>query len=442
MVSGCRLMPCRSRFCWSVLRFARSSGPLAERGHGRRAHLLLRRRAHRRWSEETAAPGPRPKPRRRVMIEAVHPGHPKAPSGSEAEAPRSAPAPRADLLRYGTDRRQDDWTPLDDLVALHTADDAGELHRRLLCFPDGGGNKADAFEPWCLFHKFHTDDPEGAVVTALLLLTDRRWRNATGRLVRRIEESGLVPDDQLDLLAQTFLAAEAQVYWEAPGDWFDGPAIVLDADDPDAVDVIEDEEPCDPDDGPVVFAREIRPPLRRWAAGRAVRSDPPAGARSCSGRARSIHAVVRRSSTASSTGSTCSLPRRATPCSTSPRTGLTASSAKQRRRSGTRPSRLQPRLPGRPPCTEHLRRPRRRSRRCSDLPGTPARIMGAVARRWHGSRTSKASSSRRWRRRSSSWFASGCGVKASSNLTGASVPRARVGRPLRISRPRVSSKIG
>ena len=169
---------------------------------------------------------------------------------------------------------EDDWPPLDDLVALHTADDAGELHRRLLCFGDGGGNKADEFEPWCLLHKFHKDDSDGAVVTALLLLTDGRWHNVTGRLVRRIEESGLVPDDQLDLLAQTFLAAGPQVYWEAPGGWFDGPAIVLDADRPDAIDVTEHEEPSGADDGPVVFAREVRPPLRRWAAARAVRADP------------------------------------------------------------------------------------------------------------------------------------------------------------------------
>lgn len=167
----------------------------------------------------------------------------------------------------------DEWTPLDDLVALHTADGAGELHRRLLCFGDGGGNKADAFEPWCLFHKVHVDEPDGAAATALLLLTDRRWRNATSRLVRRIEESGLVPDDQLDLLARTFLAAGPQVYWEAPGDWFGGPTIVLDPA-ADVLDVVEGEDLGEPDDRPVVFAREIRPPLRRWAAARAVRSDP------------------------------------------------------------------------------------------------------------------------------------------------------------------------
>lgn len=167
-----------------------------------------------------------------------------------------------------------DRSPLEDFVALHSANDAGDLHRRLLCFGDGGGNKADAFEPWCLFHKVHADEPDGAAATALLLLTDRRWRNATSRLVRRIEESGLVPDDHLDLLAQTFLAAGPQVYWEAPGDWFGGPTIVLDPGASDAVGVIEDKDPDEPDDGPVVFAREIRPPLRRWAATRAVRSDP------------------------------------------------------------------------------------------------------------------------------------------------------------------------
>lgn len=174
--------------------------------------------------------------------------------------------PRVDL--------DDEWSPLDDLVALHTAEDAGELHRRLLCFGDAGGNKSDAFEPWCLLRRFHADEPDGAVVTALLLLTDRRWRNATWRLVRRIEESGLVPDDHLDLLAQTFLAAGPQVCWEAPGDWFAGPAIVLDGEGHSVVDVINAEELDEPDDGPVVFAREIRPPLRRWAAARTVRSDP------------------------------------------------------------------------------------------------------------------------------------------------------------------------
>lgn len=168
---------------------------------------------------------------------------------------------------------EEEWTRLDDLVALHTAQNAPELHRRLLCSADGGANKADAFEPWGLFHKVHADEPEGAVVTAMLLLTDRRWRNATGRLVERIEESGLVPHEQLDILAQTFLAGGPQIYWQVPGNWFTGPAIVVGASASGAADGADPEGGPDSDSGPVVFAREIRPPLRRWAAGRAVRSD-------------------------------------------------------------------------------------------------------------------------------------------------------------------------
>ena len=107
----------------------------------------------------------------------------------------------------------------------------------------------------------------------MLLVTDRRWRTATGRLIGRIAESGLVPAEHLDLLAQTFLAAGRCVYWEVPAEWFDGPEIVIEG---------ADTEPDEPDevsateasDGPVVAAREIRPPLRRWAAERLVRADP------------------------------------------------------------------------------------------------------------------------------------------------------------------------
>jgi hypothetical protein len=168
-----------------------------------------------------------------------------------------------------------DWTALDDLVALHTASDVHELHRRLVLYPTAPTNASDAFEPWCLFHHFHRDDPEGAVTTAVLIVTDRRWRNATGRLIRQIDESALISPDDLDILAQTFLAAGPHVYWEVPGEWFGGPAIPIDLEShPDGGDD-DDEEPDDRTaEGPVVVARDIRPPLRRWASERLVRADP------------------------------------------------------------------------------------------------------------------------------------------------------------------------
>jgi hypothetical protein len=100
-----------------------------------------------------------------------------------------------------------DWTGLHELVALSSAADADELHRRLVLLPAADGNPADAFQPLCLLHQFHDDKREGATVTALLLVTDARWKHATGRLINAIATSGCVPDEDLDALAQVFLAA-------------------------------------------------------------------------------------------------------------------------------------------------------------------------------------------------------------------------------------------
>src|SRR5918995_431117 len=53
---------------------------------------------------------------------------------------------------------------------------------------------------------------------------------ATVRIIRGIADSGLVPDDELDLLPDAFLAAGRNIYWEPPADWFDGPEIVIELD--------------------------------------------------------------------------------------------------------------------------------------------------------------------------------------------------------------------
>ena len=183
-----------------------------------------------------------------------------------------------------------DWTPLHELVALSSAADAGELHRRLVLLPVADGNPADAFQPLCLLHQFHDDKPQGATVTALLLVTDARWKHATGRLINAVAASGCVPDGDLDVLAQVFLAAGPTVYWEAPAEWFSG-GFEIDLDGvpwavvaPPGVAASPSEE-----DGPVVVEREVRTPLRRWAAERVVRADAGSWSRVL-GRARQLDA--------------------------------------------------------------------------------------------------------------------------------------------------------
>lgn len=160
------------------------------------------------------------------------------------------------------------------MFALSDAATIDEFHRRLVLFPPAKRNRSDAFEPVCLFRHHHHNHRRGAPTSALLLVTDDRWRNATGRIMATIAASGLIAEEDLDLLAQSFLAADRCVYWQAPEEWFeDGIEIILED--------MADWATADPDAGsaptagrPIVVAREIRPPLRRWAAARLVSRDP------------------------------------------------------------------------------------------------------------------------------------------------------------------------
>jgi hypothetical protein len=157
------------------------------------------------------------------------------------------------------------------MYELWSAATADELHRVLVLFPPAR-KSADAFEPFALCRKHHESDPAGSLATAVLLLTDRRWRNGAAQLVRRIADSGILDSDELDLLARTFLAAGDAVYWRVPDEWLDDTFEVELADNRagDRNDV--------PAEGPVVARREIAPPLRRWAAAHEVGRTPTAWA--------------------------------------------------------------------------------------------------------------------------------------------------------------------
>jgi hypothetical protein len=169
------------------------------------------------------------------------------------------------------------------LASLWGASTADELRKALVLHPTLRSS-ADAFEPEALFAKHHRDQPEDAIVTALLLLTDTRWRDATSRLVRRIEATNIIDDEGLDLLAYAFLQADRFLYWRMPVEWFEGPAGSIDIElEPNAAShrsVVEDQHDVEGDldeddvDEPVVAPRAVSPPLRRWAAARLVTRDP------------------------------------------------------------------------------------------------------------------------------------------------------------------------
>lgn len=166
------------------------------------------------------------------------------------------------------------WTALDERFALSDAATIDEFHRRIVLLPPAARNQADAFEPVCLFRHHHQNDRRGAASSALLLVTDSRWRNATGRIMNTIAETACIDEEDLDLLAQTFLAADRCVYWQAPEEWLeDGLEIVVE-DSTDSGTLYPEATSTTTDRRPVVIAREIRPPLRRWSAARLVRRDP------------------------------------------------------------------------------------------------------------------------------------------------------------------------
>jgi hypothetical protein len=158
---------------------------------------------------------------------------------------------------------------LGELLSLWSAERADDLHRVLVLHPHVR-ESADAFEPMALLNKHHAFEPETSPETAVLLLTDRRWRGGLRQLVDRVADSGLLTNEQLDLLAMAFLAADRYVYWQVPDEWFSEESVVVVVSDDagkGADDVAEDASPA-------VAAREVAPPLRRWAAARLLAREP------------------------------------------------------------------------------------------------------------------------------------------------------------------------
>ena len=152
---------------------------------------------------------------------------------------------------------------------LHSASTLDELWSTLLAWR-GIRSSTQWEEPFILFRRFHTDDPDGAVVTAALLCTDHRWRKAGQHLIVRLVESGVLTAADQHQLAEWFVAPSLGVEIEA--ELFDGLEVVVAAE----LDGSDVERIARAGDGPevVVASRAVWPPLRRWAAAHLVRDDP------------------------------------------------------------------------------------------------------------------------------------------------------------------------
>src|SRR5437879_5073292 len=165
-----------------------------------------------------------------------------------------------------------EWpSALQDLGALWLAESPEELWRALV-LGGGLGASSNHWDAGLLFRHHHGDGQPGALETALLLCTDLRWRRATAGLIAEIAGSGVLDGSELAVLAESFL--NEAVIWEAPASWTEGPWIEIvlsesgDGDD-DGGPGEEDQPP-----GPLQVRREVRPPLRRWAAAELLRQRP------------------------------------------------------------------------------------------------------------------------------------------------------------------------
>jgi hypothetical protein len=163
-----------------------------------------------------------------------------------------------------------EWpSALQDLGALWLAESPEELWRALV-LGGGLGASSNHWDAGLLFRHHHGDGQPGALETALLLCTDLRWRRATAGLIAEIAGSGVLDGSELAVLAESFL--NEAVIWEAPASWTEGPWIEIvlsesgDGDDGRAED--------DPPPAPLQVRREVRPPLRRWAAAELLRQRP------------------------------------------------------------------------------------------------------------------------------------------------------------------------
>ena len=152
------------------------------------------------------------------------------------------------------------------LEELAAAEDSDELCRLLLRSPWGWGSSTRQGEAVDLLRAVHGRGTLPGSFAALLLCTCRRWSRVTAKLIAAIEDSGMLTGAELDELAESLLSDEAVV--EFPLGWVSERWVEVDPSDGTSRAVTVDGETMTRDE------RRPEPPLRRWAAARALRDDP------------------------------------------------------------------------------------------------------------------------------------------------------------------------
>lgn len=153
----------------------------------------------------------------------------------------------------------------DSLAELAGAGDADELCRLLLESAWGWGSSTRHTEAVELLRSVRGTGELDGHFLAFLLCTCHRWDRVTAKLIAALEDSQLVSGADLDSLAESFLTHEVII--ECPVGWLRPDLLGMEFDDGEALFTVADELP-------VVERRRPEPPLRRWAAARALRSDP------------------------------------------------------------------------------------------------------------------------------------------------------------------------
>jgi hypothetical protein len=157
----------------------------------------------------------------------------------------------------------DDDARFDELAAT---EDAEELCCRLLASPWSWGSSTTHMEAIELLAKVGGTSELPASFVALMVCTCPRWDRVTARLIAAVEDSAMLDDAELDELAESFLSHEHVISyplaWASP-QWLE---VELDAGNGRVYTVDEDT---------LAHHRpSFEPPLRRWAARRALHSNP------------------------------------------------------------------------------------------------------------------------------------------------------------------------